>query len=113
MPLVASWTMKPLHGTVWFTPRLAVTYRPRSTLDRLARQRFSTGLWRGELARRFPSSNGIRYFIPPLMVLGVVVGTLLGIAGIVQAALGVRPWLLVGFAVPLVYALFVAVATLR
>jgi glycosyltransferase involved in cell wall biosynthesis len=99
-------------GTVWFTPRLAVTYRPRSTLNRLARQMFSTGLWRGELARRFPASNGIRYFIPPLMVLGVVVGTLLGIGGIVQAALGQAPWLLIGFAVPLVYAVFVAVATL-
>ena len=55
-------------GTVWFTPELAVTYRPRSTFDRLARQMFSTGLWRGELARRFPSANGIRYFIPPVMV---------------------------------------------
>jgi succinoglycan biosynthesis protein ExoA len=99
-------------GTVWFTPRLAVTYRPRSTLDRLARQMFSTGLWRGELVRRFPASNGIRYFIPPLMVLGVVLGTLVGIAGIVQAALGETPWLLIGFAVPLVYALFVVTATL-
>src|SRR6478735_7049073 len=75
-------------GTVWFTPELAVTYRPRSSLDRLARQMFSTGLWRGELARRFPSANGVRYFIPPVMVVGVAVGLLLGIAGIVQAAVG-------------------------
>ncbi|WP_127795276.1 glycosyltransferase family 2 protein [Agromyces sp. LHK192] len=99
-------------GTVWFTPSLAVTYRPRSSVERLARQMFSTGLWRGELARRFPSANGIRYFIPPLMVVGVVLGTLLGIGGIVQAALGASPWLLLGFAIPLVYALFVVVATL-
>jgi glycosyltransferase involved in cell wall biosynthesis len=100
-------------GTVWFTPELSVTYRPRSTLSRLARQMFSTGLWRGELARRFPSSNGVRYFIPPAMVVGVVVGTLLGIAGIVQAALGQAPWLLLGFAVPVVYAAFVLLATFR
>ena len=99
-------------GTVWFTPRLAVTYRPRSSLERLARQMFSTGLWRGELARRFPADNGIRYFIPPAMVVGVVVGTLLGIGGLVQLALGAAPWLLVGFAVPLVYLLFVVIATL-
>lgn len=99
-------------GAVWFTPRLAVTYRPRSTVERLARQMFSTGLWRGELARRFPASNGIRYFIPPIMVLGVVVGTLVGVGGIVQAALGAPPWLLLGFAAPLAYALFVVVATL-
>ncbi|WP_254431493.1 glycosyltransferase family 2 protein [Agromyces sp. Marseille-P2726] len=99
-------------GVVWFTPALAVTYRPRSTIERLARQMISTGLWRGELARRFPSANGIRYFIPPLMVIGVVVGTLLGIGGIVQAAMGAPPWLLLGFAVPAVYVLFVVVATL-
>lgn len=99
-------------GTVWFTPELAVTYRPRSTFDRLARQMFSTGLWRGELARRFPAANGIRYFIPPLMVLGVVLGLLAGIAGIVQAMAGATPWMLIGFVVPAVYVVFVIVATL-
>lgn len=98
-------------GTVWFTPALGVTYRPRSTVERLARQMFSTGLWRGELARRFPSANGIRYFVPPVMVIGVVLGLLLGIAGIVQAAAGVAPWLLIGFIVPVVYLLFVVAAT--
>jgi succinoglycan biosynthesis protein ExoA len=99
-------------GTVWFTPALAVTYRPRSTVERLARQMFSTGLWRGELARRFPSANGIRYFIPPAMVVGVALGLLLGIVGIVQAAVGATPWLLLGFLVPVVYLLFVVAATL-
>ncbi|WP_244284238.1 glycosyltransferase family 2 protein [Agromyces badenianii] len=99
-------------GLVWFTPRLAVTYRPRSTLGRLARQMFSTGLWRGELARRFPSANGIRYFVPPVMVLGVTLGLLAGIGGLVQLALGAAPWLLLGFAVPIVYLLFVVAAML-
>ncbi|BDZ55985.1 glycosyltransferase family 2 protein [Agromyces marinus] len=99
-------------GTVWFTPELAVTYRPRSSVERLARQMLSTGLWRGELARRFPAANGIRYFVPPAMVVGVALGLLLGIGGIVQAALGAAPWMLVGFAVPAVYLLFVLLATL-
>jgi glycosyltransferase involved in cell wall biosynthesis len=99
-------------GTVWFTPQLRVTYRPRPSTSRLARQMLSTGLWRGELARRFPAANGIRYFVPPVMVLGVTVGILLGIAGLVQAALGVTPWLLVGLAVPAVYLVFVVVATI-
>ncbi|ANF30289.1 glycosyl transferase family 2 [Leifsonia xyli] len=97
-------------GTVWFTPRLKVTYRPRPNVYRLARQMFSTGIWRGELARRFPASNGLRYFAPPVMVIGVVVGTLLGIAGIVQALLGATPWLLWGFAIPAFYALIVIVS---
>jgi succinoglycan biosynthesis protein ExoA len=99
-------------GTVWFTPKLAVTYRPRSTVERLARQMFSTGLWRGELARRFPADNGIRYFVPPLMVVGVVVGILLGVGGLVQLAFGATPWLLAGFAAPAVYLLFVLLAAL-
>jgi succinoglycan biosynthesis protein ExoA len=99
-------------GTVWFTPELAVTYRPRSSVERLARQMFSTGLWRGELARRFPADNGIRYFVPPLMVVGVALGILLGIGGLVQLAVGATPWLLVGLAAPAVYLLFVLLAAL-
>lgn len=99
-------------GTVWFTPELAVTYRPRSTFDRLARQMFSTGLWRGELARRFPAANGIRYFIPPVMVVGVLLGLLAGIGGIIQAMAGAMPWLLIGLVIPAVYLVFVIVATL-
>jgi len=88
-----------------------VMYRPRPSLSRLARQMLSTGLWRGELARRFPASNGLRYFVPPAMVVGTVLGLLLGIAGIVQAALGTTPWLLVGFVIPAIYFVFVIVAT--
>lgn len=99
-------------GTVWFTPELGVTYRPRSTVERLARQMFSTGLWRGELARRFPSANGIRYFIPPVMVVGVALGLILGLVGVAQAGMGVAPWLLLGFIVPAVYVLFVVAATI-
>jgi glycosyltransferase involved in cell wall biosynthesis len=97
-------------GTEWFTPRLKVTYRPRPNLYRLARQFFSTGIWRGELARRFPASNGLRYFAPPVMVLGVAIGTLLGVAGIVQALLGGAPWLLWGFAIPALYVALVLVS---
>lgn len=96
--------------TVWFTPKLTVTYRPRSSVKRLAKQMLSTGLWRGELARRFPESNGIRYFIPPAMVLGVMVGLLMGVGGLVQLQLGAVPWLFAGLLAPLAYALFVGAA---
>lgn len=98
-------------GTVWFTPKLKVVYRPRPSMSRLARQMLSTGLWRGELARRFPASNGFRYFVPPAMVVGVTIGLLLGLAGIVQLITGATPWLLLGFVVPGVYLLFVLAAT--
>lgn len=98
-------------GTVWFTPRLRVVYRPRPSLTKLGRQFLSTGLWRGELARRFPAANGIRYFAPPAMVVGVAAGVILGVIGIVQAANGHAPWLLIGFAIPAFYLLIVIAAT--
>lgn len=99
-------------GIVWFTPRLKVTYRPRPNLYRLARQFVSTGVWRGELARRFPASNGLRYFAPPLMVIGVAVGLILGVVGIVQAIVGSVPWLLLGFIAPVFYVLIVVASAL-
>lgn len=104
-------------GTVWFTPELVVTYRPRPSLRRLVRQFVATGLWRGELARRFPANNGLRYFVPPAMVAAMAVGIIAGVIGIVGAATGTgAAWALLGFVVPAVYLLFVvlgAVAVAR
>ena len=98
-------------GTVWFTPELKATYRPRPSFSALARQFFSTGLWRGELSRRFPSPNTLRYFVPPVMVLGVGLGVLLGLIGLAQAAAGTFTPLLLGWVVPAVYLLLVLLAT--
>jgi succinoglycan biosynthesis protein ExoA len=100
-------------GLVWFTPRMKVTYRPRSTFRSLVRQFFATGLWRGELARRYTRQNSVRYFVPPVAVAGVAAGLLIGLAGLVGPAVGL-PGLrrLVGaFVVPGVYAGFVLVST--
>ncbi|MEQ7010932.1 glycosyltransferase family 2 protein [Actinopolymorpha sp. B17G11] len=99
--------MRANGGTVWFTPELQVVYRPRSSLRRLVRQFVSTGIWRGELARRFGAENSLRYFVPPVAVLGVLGGAILGIIGL-GAGLG---WLWIGFAVPALYVLFVVVAS--
>jgi glycosyltransferase involved in cell wall biosynthesis len=96
-------------GTVWFTPELKVVYRPRSSLRKLVRQFVATGIWRGELARRFGSANGIRYFIPPLAVMGTLAGIVLGVVG---ALTGVQ-WLLLGFIVPGLYAAVVIAASIR
>ncbi|SOC88468.1 Glycosyltransferase, catalytic subunit of cellulose synthase and poly-beta-1,6-N-acetylglucosamine synthase [Curtobacterium sp. 314Chir4.1] len=104
-------------GTVWFTPELVVTYRPRPSLKRLVRQFVATGLWRGELARRFPANNGLRYFVPPAMVAAMALGIVAGIVGIIGAVLGSgAAWALLGFVVPAVYIVFVvlgAVAVAR
>ncbi|MBO9041816.1 glycosyltransferase family 2 protein [Curtobacterium flaccumfaciens] len=100
-------------GTVWFTPELVVTYRPRPSLKRLVRQFVATGLWRGELARRFPANNGLRYFVPPAMVAAMALGIVAGLVGIVGAVLGTAlAWALLGLVVPVVYLLFVVLGSI-
>ncbi|WP_227497225.1 glycosyltransferase family 2 protein [Planctomonas psychrotolerans] len=100
-------------GTVWFTPRMKVTYRPRSGIRPLVTQFFATGLWRGDLARRFTRSNSVRYFVPPAMVLAVLVGLLLGFLGVVGIATGsALGWLTLAFLIPAVYVLFVLLSTI-
>jgi glycosyltransferase involved in cell wall biosynthesis len=100
-------------GTVWFTPELVVTYRPRPSLKRLVRQFVATGLWRGELARRFPANNGVRYLVPPAMVAAMALGIVAGLVGIVGAVLGTPlAWALLGFVVPVVYLLFVVLGSI-
>jgi len=94
-------------GTVWFTPELTVVYRPRSSLSKLLRQFVATGIWRGELARRFGFANSIRYFVPPVAVLGILVTLIVGIVGL---AVGV-PWLAFAFLVPALYATVVIAAS--
>ena len=54
--------------TVWFDPRLEVTYRPRNSWPKLARQFYLTGKWRGKLARKGLQDQNLRYFAPPLLV---------------------------------------------
>nr|WP_268926476.1 glycosyltransferase family 2 protein [Microbacterium hydrocarbonoxydans] len=100
---------------VWFDPRLSVTYWPRESWLRLARQFRATGAWRGELVRRFGRRNGIRYFAPPALV--VLVG-LAVVTGVLQVTGVVGGWfsavlsLLVHLPIVLYVALVVAVACL-
>lgn len=55
--------------TVWFDPRLKVSYYPRSSWQKLAKQFFETGAWRGALTKAAPTEAAFRYWIPPLLVL--------------------------------------------
>lgn len=99
-------------GTVWFTPDLRVTYRPRATLKALAKQYFEYGTWRRVVARQHKGSINLRYLAPPVAVAGVVAGSLIGLkwrpalaaplgyaalvtAGGVRAALGRSPQVIV------------------
>ncbi len=69
--------IKKTGGLVWFSPELKVTYWPRGTWQKLARQFLSTGIWRGDLTRRNASGASIRYWIPPVLVGAVAWGLVL------------------------------------
>jgi len=96
-------------GLVWFTPELRVSYRPRGSLRRLAKQYHEYGRWRREVARRHPETVSLRYLAPPITVMAVVGGTAMGVAGLVT---GSRP-LLLGFALPAGYLAANLVASAR
>jgi succinoglycan biosynthesis protein ExoA len=77
---------------VWFDPALMVTYWPRENWRKLARQFFTTGVWRGELVRRYRAKNPWRFFAPPLLVLAVAIALVvlvLQLTGVLSGALSV------------------------
>lgn len=77
----------------------------------LINQFFATGMWRGELVRRYSSANSLRYFAPPVLVLLLAVSLVVGLLGLVGLILGMPlEWLTLAFAVPVAYALFVLIA---
>ena len=93
---------------VWFSPELRVTYRPRSSLRALVKQMYDTGKWRREVVRRHPETANARYLAPPVAVLGIAGGTLIGLVGVVSGSRRLRA----GFAAPLGYLALVLGGTL-
>ena len=75
--------------SVWFDPSLEVTYWPRESWPKLVRQFAATGIWRGELVRRYPAHNPWRFFAPPMLVASIALSILVLAA---QLAGGVRGW---------------------
>jgi succinoglycan biosynthesis protein ExoA len=88
-------------GLIWFSPDLSVTYRPRSSLSAVAKQFFHTGQWRREVVRRHPETANKRYLAPPVAVILLALGTVLGIIGLITG----NSWLDLGFLAPLGYGL--------
>lgn len=73
---------------VWFDPDLAVTYWPRESWPRLARQFVATGTWRGELVRRYGRQNSLRFFAPPLLVATAVAAVVVGVLQLARILTG-------------------------
>lgn len=68
-------------GVVWFEPTLRVRYQPRGSLTRLAEQYFTSGQWRRRVAAKDRASLRWRQGVPPLTVVGLTGGLLLGLSG--------------------------------
>lgn len=62
---------------VWFDPQLKVTYWPRESWTKLSRQFLATGIWRGELVRRYKGRNPWRFFVPPMLLLSIMFSVIL------------------------------------
>lgn len=95
-------------GTVWFTPELRVTYRPRSSVRALAEQFFRTGQWRRQVMARYPGTVSLRYLTPPVTTALIAVGTVVGVTG---GLTGRRRARRLGLAMPAGYAVTVLGAT--
>ena len=65
-------------GSIYFDPRLIVSYQPRSTLSALARQYFEYGRWRRVVSRRHQGTINLRYLAPPFTVLVCALSIILG-----------------------------------
>ena len=94
-------------GVVWFTPRLRVSYRPRANLRALGRQYFDYGRWRRVVIRQHRGSVSMRYLAPPVALVAVVGGTVVGLAGLAVGA----PVLIAGLLVPAGYVVGVLAGT--
>jgi hypothetical protein len=100
-------------GTIWFTPDLRVTYRPRASVRTLAAQYFHYGRWRRVIVREHPETASFRYLAPPAAAALVAIGFVEGLAGLAAIVAGAGPkWWIVGFAIPVIYAAGVAAAGL-
>ena len=66
-------------GKIYFDPRLQVTYRPRPSLNKLAKQYFQYGRWRRVVSRSHPGTVNLRYLAPPLTLLGTFTSLILGL----------------------------------
>lgn len=93
-----NWRLRLRGETVWFDPALAVDYRPRGSLRRLARQYFDYGRWKRRVLRRHPASLRARQLAAPLLVFGLAA----------SAGLAFTPARPLAVAVPALYGGFLA-----
>lgn len=96
-----NWRIRQGGDSIWFDPRIIVTYRPRRSWRALARQYFDYGRYKQRVLRMWPSSFRWHHLAPPTAVLALVAS--------VVGAIVWTPWCL---AVPVAYLSAVVLATI-
>ena len=66
-------------GVIWFDPKLVVTYRPRDTFGKLAKQYFEYGRWRRAVSRKHQGTVNYRYLAPPIALAINLLSIILGL----------------------------------
>ena len=71
--------MRAQGGLIWFDPTLKVTYRPRKSISKLAKQYFQYGRWRRVIVKQHPKTTNYRYLAPPVTVVANIVSLAAGV----------------------------------
>lgn len=66
-------------GLIWFNPELKVTYRPRNSIKKLAKQYFEYGVWRRMVSRTHKGTINLRYLAPPINLLVNLISMIIGV----------------------------------
>lgn len=98
---------------VWFTPALKVRYWPRDTVDRLARQFWSTGVWRGALVREVADRTPVRFFAPPMLVATLGASAAVAVVDTIRPLRGPAKLLRLAHLAPGAYAAFLTRVLVR
>jgi hypothetical protein len=91
-------------GMVWLDPGLALRGRAPGSTAELARVMFRAGAWRRKVIFAHPDTSTLRYVIPPILVAALLLSGAAAVAGGLLAS----PWLWGLAAVPLIYAVAMA-----
>lgn len=94
-----NYRLREAREKIFFSPKLRVTYRPRSSPKAVLQQFYETGKWRREVVRRHRETISLRYLAAPIAVAGVLGGSALGLAGFATK----KPLLLAGWLAPVGY----------
>jgi succinoglycan biosynthesis protein ExoA len=62
-----------------FDPQLIVTYRPRSSIIKLAKQYFQYGRWRRVVSRQYKETVNYRYLAPPFTLVATTISIILSV----------------------------------